>query len=237
MVDINKASVVKLKTFGENFEVLVDPDLALEYKSGKSISIEKVLAVAEIFKDSKTGDKASIERMKQLFGTDDIFAIADKIIKKGEFSLTTEQRRKLLEEKRKQVVNIIARNAIDPKTKLPHPAKRIEMAMEEARVSVDVKRSAEEQVEDVVRAIRPLIPIKFETIKAAVKIPAQYYGTCYKKLKELGDIQKDEWAGQEYICVIEFPAGLQDEFYSSLNNLTHAEVKIKILEKENVQRQ
>lgn len=236
MVDIHKASVIKLKISGENFEVLVDPDLAFDYRSGKNISIEKILAIPEIFKDSKTGDKASIERMKQLFGTDDILEIADRVIKKGEFSLTTEQRRKILEEKKRQIINIIARNAIDPKTKLPHPPKRIEIAMEEAKVSIDFRKSAEEQVEDVVRAIRPLLPIKFETIKAAVKIPVQYYNGCYKKLRDLGEIQKEEWSVQDYICLIEFPAGLQDELYSSLNSLTHGEVKIKILEKEDVRK-
>ncbi|MEM2918288.1 MAG: ribosome assembly factor SBDS [Candidatus Altiarchaeota archaeon] len=236
MVDINKASVIKLKISGENFEVLVDPDLAFDYRSGKNINIERILAIPEIFKDAKIGDKASLERMKQIFGTDDILKIADIIIKKGEFSLTTEQRRKILEEKRRQIINIIARNAIDPKTKLPHPPKRIEIAMEEAKVSIDFRKSAEEQVEDVVRAIRPLLPIKFETIKLAVKIPVQYYNSCYKKLREISEIQKEEWSAQDYLCLVELPAGLQDEFYSSLNSLTHGEVKIKILEKEDVRK-
>ena len=41
------------------------------------------------------------------------------------------------EEKRLMVIATITREAINPQTKLPHPARRIEIAMEEAKVRID----------------------------------------------------------------------------------------------------
>lgn len=229
MVDIDRTVVIRLKTGGATFEVLVDPDLALKYRSGESRNIREILAIEEIFKDARRGDKASEEHMKDIFGTSDVEEIADRIIKKGEFSLTTEQRRKVLENKRKQIVNFIARNAIDPQKKIPHPPQRIELAMNEAKVRVDMRKGVAEQAKEIVRAINALIPISFAKLRLAIKIKAKDYGKCYPKLRKLGEIKKEEWEGEDYLCLIEIPGGLRDELYSSLNNLTQGEAEIKIL--------
>jgi ribosome maturation protein SDO1 len=235
MVDIDKAIISRLKIYGETFEIFVDPDLALKYRSSKEsekIPIENVLAVEEIFKDAKAGERASDERMKEIFRTDDVHEIARKILKKGEFSLTTEQRRKILDQKRKKIVHLISRSAIDPRTSTPHPPTRIEKAMEEAKVFIDINKPAEEQLEGIVKELRPLLPIKFESLRVAIKVLAQDYGKCYPIMKKFGEVQKEEWIGKDFLCLVEIPAGLRDEFYSSLNNLTHGEVKIKILKEK-----
>lgn len=229
MVSLDKALIARLKTYGETFEIFVDPDLALEYKRGGDISINDILAVAAIFKDARAGDRASEESMVKILGSSDVNSVADKILKKGELHLTTEQRRQMLEDRRKQIIRIIARNAINPQTKTPHPPTRIEKALEEAKFSVDISKSANEQVDSALKAIRPILPIKFETVEVAVKIPAKYSGNCYRVLKEFGDIKKEEWDKGDLICLLGIPGGVQDEFYSKINGLTQGEAKIKVL--------
>ncbi|ODS37646.1 rRNA metabolism protein [Candidatus Altiarchaeales archaeon WOR_SM1_SCG] len=229
MVSLDDAIVVKLKTHGENFEILVDPDLALEYKEGKEKSIDEILAVGKIFKDASAADSASDESMLKVFETTDVIEVAGKILKKGELHLTTEQRKQMLEERKKQIVNIIARNAINPQTKTPHPPDRIANAMDEAKVSIDIQKSAKEQVERVVKALRPLIPIKFDNVQIAVKIPAEHSGKLYATLHEFGEVKKDGWQGNFQFCLVEMPAGLQDDFCNKVNNLTRGEAEIKIL--------
>jgi len=73
------------------------------------------------------------------------------------------------EEKRKMIVATITREAINPQTKLPHPARRIEIAMEEAKIHVDPFKSVDEQVTETLKAIRTKIPIKFEKVQVAIK--------------------------------------------------------------------
>jgi len=95
MVKLEDALVAKLETHGERFEILVDPALALDFKTGKALDMGQVLAVEKVFKDAKKGDKASEELMEKIFGTSDPLKIAEKIIKKGEIRLTAEQRRQM----------------------------------------------------------------------------------------------------------------------------------------------
>lgn len=229
MVSLDKAVIVRLKTHGENFEIFVDPDLALDYKEGKTVGIDELLAVGDIFKDAKAGKKASEDIMNKILGTTDLNEVVDRIIKKGELHLTIEQRRGMTEEKRKKIISIIARNAINPQTKTPHPPARIEMAIEEAKITIDPFRSAKKQVDSVVKKIRPILPIRFEILEIAVKIPANYAGNSHMVLREFGEIKKEEWNKGDLLCLLEIPAGIQDEFYGRLNSLTHGEVEIKVI--------
>lgn len=229
MVSLDDAIVVKLKTHGENFEILVDPDLALDYKEGKDVEISEILAVDKIFKDSSAADEASDDSMSKVFESTDVGVVAGKILKKGDLHLTTEQKKRMLEERKKQIINIIARNAVNPQTKTPHPPDRIENAMNEAKVSIDIQKSAKEQVDKVVKALRPLMPIKFENVQIAVKIPAEHSGKLYSVLHEFGEVKKDAWQGNFQFCLVEMPAGLQDDFCNKINNLTHGEAEVKIL--------
>ena len=115
---------------------------------------------------------------------------------------------------------------------MPHPPQRIENAMNEAKIHVDIKRGVREQAEEVVRAINALIPIHFEKLQFAIKIKAKYHGKCYPLLKKMGEIKREEWTGENYLCLVEIPGGLRDKLCYSLNNQTHGEVEIKILKND-----
>lgn len=228
MINLDNAVIAKLKTYGENFEVLVDPDLALKYKRGEIDDVKEVLASEFIFKDARKADKASIENIKKIFKTTDLMAVAEQIIKKGEIELTTEQKRRMLEERKRQIIDIIARNSINPQTKAPNPPQRIEAAMEQAKVRITIEKSAEDQVNSVVKAIREFLPIKFEKIKIAAKIPIQYSAHLFNTLRGI-EILKQEYTSESVIIMIEIPAGIQDEVFGKLNALTKGEVQTKIL--------
>ena len=149
MVDVDKAVVAKLKKQGKDFEILVDCDKALEFKEGKSVLIDDVIAVDHVFKDVKKGEKASEHDLQSLFKTTDAREISKIIVKEGVIQLTREHLARAREEKRKQVITLIHRNAVDPKTGIPHPPQRIEAAMEEAKVRIDENKKAEDQSEDI----------------------------------------------------------------------------------------
>ena len=135
------------------------------------------------------------------------------------------------EEKTKQVIAQIAREAINPQTKLPHPPQRIQKAMEEAKVHIDPMKSVEEQIEPTVKAILTKIPIRIEKVKIAAKIPGTYAGKAYSTITQYGKLEKEEWMNDgSWIGVIEIPGGLQDEFYTALSGLTHGEVETKLID-------
>ena len=141
----SKFTIIKLTLEGDKFELIVKPDPALEYKLGKRSDLSSVLVSDEIYSDANKGSRASSEKLMKHFKTTDATEVAKQIIAKGELNLTTDQRRKMVEEKRKQIVQYINRSFVDPKTHLPHPVVRIEAAMDEARVSIDPFKRSEDQ--------------------------------------------------------------------------------------------
>ena len=197
MVSLDDAVIARLKTHGHYFEIYVDPDLALSYKEGEQVDLKNVLAVVEVFKDASAGDRASDEVMVKVFGSADVLKVADDILKNGELHLTTDQKKRMLDSRKKQVISIIARNAINPQTKTPHPPGRIESALEEAKFHVTLDRSAKEQVEKALKAIQPIIPIRFEKVQVAIKVSAAHAAKLYQILHEYGEIKKEEWSGSE----------------------------------------
>ena len=230
MVKLEDAIVARYESKGHRFEILIDPDVVDDVKSGKIENVVDYLVIDEVFKDARKGDRVGEELLKEVFHTTDVNEIAKKIVKEGEVQLTTEQRRKMLEEKRKRIIMEISKNAINPQTGAPHPPKRIELAIEEAKVHIDPLKSVEEQIPVVMKALRPLIPIRFEKIKIAVKVKGSMYGKIYGDITRMGRILQDEWEKDgSWICVVEIPAGMQSEFLDVLNKRTHGDVQTKIL--------
>ncbi len=230
MVDLDEAIVARFESHGESFEILIDPAVVQKMKDGKEVDLLDNMVIDTIFKNAKKGTRAADDKIKQVFGTMDPTEVAMVIILKGEVQLTTEQRKIMQENKRKRVVEYIARNAMNPQTGGPHPPARIETAMEEARCHIDPFKSVEAQVPAIMDALRPLIPIKFDKVRIAVRVSGENYGRCYEDFKHFGKVTKEEWQKDgSWIGVIEMPAGLQTEFAEKVSNRTHGEAETKVL--------
>jgi ribosome maturation protein SDO1 len=232
MISVEKAVIARLSKSGEKFELLVDPEKAIELKSGKDLPLEELIASEEIFEDIKKGTRASGDKINKIFGTNDFGIIAKKIIMEGDVQITTEQRNKMLEEKTKAIANFISKRGMNPQTGLPHPPDRILRAMEQAKVRIDLNKRIEEQVEDILEGIQRIIPIKFEKIQIAIKIPSEFSGRAGSVVRSLGILLKEEWASDgSYVSLLEIPAGMQTEVYDRLNNLTRGQVEVKVIKK------
>jgi len=221
-------TVARITRDGEHFEILVKPQPALNYTMGKPTSISEVLVTETIFTDANKGTKAGEEKLQKAFNTTDIQKIAEVILKRGTLQLTTDQRRQLTAEKRKQIIAFIARQAVDPKTNLPHPPLRIEQAMEQIHYSIDPFKDAEEQAKDIIKLLRPILPLKIEQIQVQVRIPAEYAAKAYGTVKGYGTIKREEWrADGSWFSIIEMPAGLYGPFLDKLGDLTKGNAEAK----------
>jgi len=230
LVSLDDAVIARMKRGEHHFEILVDPYGAADLHEGKDIDIMQILAIDAIFSDAKKGTHSSEEELMEEFETKDVLEIAKNIILHGDIQLTTEQRHKMQQNKKKRVIDTIVRNAMDPQTKTPHPRQRIERAMEEAGIHIDPFKPVSEQVKLTVNAIRAFIPLSMEKIKISVKIPAQHVGKAYGVARGLGSLDQEEWQSDgSWVGVIKLPAGLQNELYEKLNEATKGNVSTKIL--------
>ena len=233
MVRVDQAIIARLKKEGETFEILVDCDMALAYREGTIKDLSQVLASKEIFKDVKKGSRASEHEMKKVFKTDKADAVAEIILKKGEIQITAEHRNKLREEKKKQIVAFIHRNAVDAKTGHPHPPQRIETLMEQAKIKIDEFHPAELQVHDVITKLRPLIPIKLEIRELELNVPVKYAEATFAHVKRSMKVVREQWGNDGSLrVVVEIPAGIQEEVEQQLNKISKGEVDITILNKK-----
>lgn len=227
-ISINTA---RLKKGGENFEIIIkNPDKALEFKRGLDVDIRDIIEIDRIFKDAKKGEKQSAELMKHWLGTDDPVEAAKIILLKGELNLTAEQRKKMFEAKKKKLIDYIHMNAFDPKTGLPHPIQRIELAMEQAKVQIDAYTPIEAQLDKIISQLRAVIPLSFEKMKIKVTIPAKYAGAGYGNLKSKYNLKNEEWLNDGSVRFeIEAPAGLKPDILNLINKLTNGEAIIEDL--------
>jgi len=225
-----KHTLARITVGGEHFEVLVKPDPALQFKLGQLSDVSRVLVSDNIYTDSGKGLRASEEKLKKAFGSEDAYKVAETILRRGELQLTTEQRRELVEVKRKQIINFIARNCIDPRTGAPHPPLRIEQALNQVRLVIDPFKSGEEQAKDAIEALRPILPLRIESLRIAVKIPPEYAPRAIGSVKEFGTVSREEWQSDgSWIAVVEMPAGLHTSFLERVGKVTQGNYQTRIL--------
>ncbi len=224
-------TVARLTREGEHFEILVKPQPAFSYRLGKTESLSEVLVTDTVFTDANKGLKPSEDKLLKAFGTTNLLEIADLILKKGTLQLTTEQRKQLMEDKRKQIVSFISRQSVDPKTNLPHPPIRVEQAMEQIRFSVDPFKEVEEQAKEIVKLLRPILPLKMEMVSVTVRIPPEHAGRVYGTVKGFGTIKREDWrADGSWSAVVELPAGLYGSFLEKLGEMTRGNLEAKMVE-------
>ncbi|WP_455276820.1 ribosome assembly factor SBDS [[Eubacterium] cellulosolvens] len=226
----DKYTTARTNIGGEKFEIILKPDLAFDYKMGKEIPISKILLIEEIYSDAGKGSRVSSEKLQEAFNTTDVLKIAEEILKSGELQITTEQKRKLIEDKRKQIIAFISRNCLDPRTGAPHPPLRVEQAMSEVKMPIDPFKGVEEQSKLFIEQLRAIIPIKMEKMQVAVKIFPEYAGKAYGIVKELGNVIKEEWLSDgSWAAIVEMPAGIYSSFVDKLGKATQGTVQTKIL--------
>jgi len=210
-------TLARIKSAGKNFEIIVDLDNALKFKKGQGSYIEA--EGDKIFSDSKKGMVASQTDLEKAFGTTDVQKVAEKIVKSGEVLLTQEHRDAEQEKKFKQVVDLLARNAVDPKTGNPHTPERIKSALEQAHVNIK-NIPVENQIKEIIEQISGILPIKLETKRIKIRIPAIHTGKAYGVISQYKEAEK--WLDDGGLeVVVKVPSGMLMDFYDKLNGVTH----------------
>ena len=218
MVSLDDAVIARYEKGGKRYEILVDSELVDAYKDDTdSVDIDQLLAIDDVFHDARAGERPTAEAIENTFSTQDIMQITSIIIEKGNIQLTTDQRKKMVAQKRQAIIHHIASSAVDPRTKLPHPHQRIEIALDECRYPVDPFKTVDAQVKEVLERLRPLLALSFENIRIAFKVPGSSYGGASQLLREYK--KKEEWLSNgDWVCVVEIPAAMKAELISSVAN-------------------
>ncbi|MFH1053212.1 MAG: ribosome assembly factor SBDS [Candidatus Woesearchaeota archaeon] len=201
------------------FETMVDLDNAMKLKKGQKVDINDVIRDTAVYTDQKKGMHAGNDELENVFGTTDLRLIVEKIVKKGDIEVTQEFRDEALEARKKQIIDFLLRNAVDAGTGRPFTPEMLENSIKEAGVKIENK-NVEVQIQRIIEKLRIILPIKIETKKIKITIPAIHTGKSYGLLQEYKE--KEDWLGNgDLQIVLNIPIGIQMEFYDKLNSITH----------------
>jgi len=210
-------TLARIKRTGKNFEIIVDLDNALRFKKGEIGFIEA--EVDRIFTDSKKGEVPSSSDLEAAFGTTEVNEIVKRIVKEGEVQTTQEHRDAEQEKKFKQVVEFLTRNSVDPQSGNPHTPERIKSALEQAHVNIK-NIPVENQINEIVEKLSSIIPIRVQTKRLKITIPAIHTGKAYGVITQYK--KEENWLNDGSLEVIlEVPSGIVMDFYDKLNGVTH----------------
>jgi len=212
-------TIARLRSGKMTFETMVDLNSAMKLKKGESVDINEVIRDTAVYTELKKGMRAGKDELENVFGTTELPLIVEKIVKRGDIEVTQEFRDEAVEQKRKKVIDFLTRNAVDARTNRPFTPDILESALKQSGVNIQDK-PVEKQIAGILEKLRIIIPIKIETKKIRIKIPAQHTGKVYGLVQEYKE--KEEWFGNGDLSVtLNIPVGLQMEFYDKLNSITH----------------
>lgn len=212
-------TIARMRSGKMIFETMVDLDNAMKLRKGESVDMNDVIRDTAVYTDLKKGMHAGSAELENIFSTTEFPKIVEHIVKRGDIEVTQEFRDESTEQKRKQVIDFLKRNAIDTRTNLPFTEDILESALKEAGAKID-KQPVDRQIKDIIEKLTKIIPIRIETKKIKLKIPAEHTGKVYSLINEYKE--KEEWLGNgDLEVILNIPVGIQMEFYDKLNSVTH----------------
>ena len=218
-----------MKVKGKHYEIHVDLDESLKIKAGKGGDILAALDTPQVYSDLKKGQVAPQKELLDAFGTADIAEIAKKIILSGEVQKTQEFRDTERENRIKQVITLVIRNAVDQNGR-PYTEERIRRAIDEVHYSFD-SRPAEQQMHLLIDKLKTILPIHIELKRIRIVVPARFTGQVYGLIKEYKE--SEEWLSNgDLSAIVAIPAGLQMDFYDKLNSATHGAIQSQEIAEE-----
>ncbi|VVB78158.1 Ribosome maturation protein SDO1 [uncultured archaeon] len=212
-------TIARLRVGKLDFETMVDLDSAMKMKKGIAVNISEVIRDNFIYTDLKKGMKAGKAELELSFGTTDLNTCVERIVKKGDIEVTQEFRDEALENRRKQIIDFLSKNAVNAQSGRPFTPDLLESSLKQAGVKIE-NVSVDKQINKILEGLKRIIPIKIETKKIKIKIPAQFTGQTYGLIQEYKE--KEEWLSDGSLEVIlNIPVGVQMDFYDRLNKITH----------------
>lgn len=223
------STVSRLTLHGEKFEIIVAPDPALNFKLTGKGDVRKILLVDEVFSDSKKGLRVPSEKLRKFFGTVDVYAIAERILREGELQLTGEQRRRMIESKRQQIVAMLSKLLLEPSTGNPIPSLRIEQALSQTSVSIDPFKPPEEQVKNVVKTLRQVLQFKVNEVVLTLTCPQTLSNDVYGFASSMGEVDQTRVQKDKSVKIaVRIPSVTMSYFLEGLSKKHGDQVKVDI---------
>ncbi len=231
-IDLRGKSIVRYEKHGRRYELLVNPEPAWLFVQGEEVEIDDIFEVYIVYENISRGVKSTQDDLNVAFEGLTEREIAIKILKEGKLQLTLDQRNEILKDKRVEIVDFIHIHCINPRENTPIPKDRIENAILDLGVNISYKDDVKSQALEVIDLLKPIMPIRLETAKLAVKIPPSFTGSLYGFVISAGSLVQEEWLSDGSLAVVvNIPSGTQADFLEQITSRTKGKAQVKVLER------
>jgi ribosome maturation protein SDO1 len=221
-------SIARLKTHGENFEVVIDPENAVKVRHGEA-DVRDALKAPHVYKDVQKGELVSEDILNSIFKTTDESKVAEKIIKEGELHFNDEYKEQLRSNKKRQIISILLRDGAEANTGLPLTERKLMSAFTHANVHIDLYKNAEDQLPEIISKLRTALPLTLERKTLIIRIPSANAPKLYGFVTSRSRVVEEAWLSDgSYSCKADLPAGMVAAFLDELKKSTHGDVEVSI---------
>ncbi|KNC51284.1 shwachman-Bodian-Diamond syndrome protein [Thecamonas trahens ATCC 50062] len=218
---------VRIKKGKATYEVLTHPNTINGYRDG-AVALDSCLAVEQVFRNSSKGETVALSELQDAFGLETEMDVARLILDEGEVMLNAADRKAKMDEVHRAVVAFIHKHFVDPKSMSPHPLVRIENALVEAKVRLDMDTSAEDQVNGVIKKLRPIIPLKKAELEATVTLSHAKMGAALGVLHGHAQVGHTDYTADGCVVSIGLLPGDLDGLVAALDKCTSGEYSLTI---------
>ena len=196
--------VVKYKHEKTVFEALFKQGCALKVREGK-MGISNATFADEVFiSPHSKGVIAKPPELAKAFPGKSGNDILQFIAEKGEIQYSAEERKQLIEEKKKRIVEYIHKYYVDPSTNNPHPVNRINNAIDQLKIQIDLDGPMEKELKEVETRINDVLPCKRMETEVIATIPNDFAKPADQAMKKYGRITSvsPDGSSKKYTVVI-----------------------------------
>lgn len=189
-----KFQLVRYKAGKSTYEAICKPGTVLKFRQGK-LGIDKVLESDDVWTNQQKGERPSDSDLEAAFGTSNPKECLLKIVSDGEVQLTAAERKEKVDKKRAEMINYLHKYYIDPRSNKPHPVVRLEEAFSQLKVRVDPDTPADRQVQDVVKKLPEILPVKKSEIELTLFVPHKHLGQVQGLMHDYAKVLSENWSG------------------------------------------
>lgn len=189
--------LVRLKKGKKTYEVMVEEGMVAKYREGKVTRVDDVVAAPIVFINASKGTRASAEQLNESFQTDDVNAIIETILQKGEAQESAGERKEKHDAKRQEIIMAIQKNYVGADGR-PLPVMRIENGLDQIKPRIDVDVDATRQVTAMFQKLSAVIPMKKSSsgMAGTVTVPSRLAGAVSGIVRKHATVERETYGAQ-----------------------------------------
>jgi ribosome maturation protein SDO1 len=156
IVKLTNVAIVRFRKKNRKAEIACYKNKVIDWRNGNEDNIDNVIQIDQIFSNAIQGTIAGEGLLKKLFNTADKSVIIKKILDEGDLQVSQKEREVLAENAFQEVVKILTKKLIHPKSKRLFSDEAIKNALKNINFKADFNMGSKKQAFKAMKKLEKL---------------------------------------------------------------------------------